>query len=149
MFLVSSCSCLCAIYWSQVLSGEWRCSWCNADRRCSNYIWVINNFCWGAPYIRGFTVIFVNMRCDTFTSYPGTISNKIIQYDWAQMSWLRNNVLQCSRKSLDRTCRTFPLARPKCLMIDFTNLNRIYKDHPTNVWWTMNVFWLRWCTCHI
>ena len=26
-FLVSSCSCLCAIYWSQVLSQEWRCSW--------------------------------------------------------------------------------------------------------------------------
>ena len=43
MFLVSTCSCLCAIYWSQVLSGEWRCSWSSADRRCSNYIWVINN----------------------------------------------------------------------------------------------------------
>ena len=23
---------------------EWRCSWSSADRRCSNYIWVINNF---------------------------------------------------------------------------------------------------------
>ena len=22
----------------------WRCSWNSADRRCSNYIWVINNF---------------------------------------------------------------------------------------------------------
>ena len=30
MFLVSACSCLCAIYWSQVLSGEWRCSWSSA-----------------------------------------------------------------------------------------------------------------------
>ena len=39
MFLVSACSCLCAIYWSQVFSGEWRCSWSSADRRCSNYIW--------------------------------------------------------------------------------------------------------------
>ena len=29
MLLVSACSCLCAIYWSQVLSREWR--WC-----CSN-----------------------------------------------------------------------------------------------------------------
>ena len=28
---------------SQVLSGEWRCSWSSTDRRCSNYIWVINN----------------------------------------------------------------------------------------------------------
>ena len=26
----------------KVLSGEWRCSWSSADRRCSNYIWVIN-----------------------------------------------------------------------------------------------------------
>ena len=29
MFLVSSCSCLCAIYWSQVLSWEW---WCSRSR---------------------------------------------------------------------------------------------------------------------
>ena len=43
MFFVSSCSCLCPIYRSHVLSWEWRCSWSSADRRCSNYIWVINN----------------------------------------------------------------------------------------------------------
>ena len=30
--------------WSQMLSREWRCSWSSADRRCSNYIWVIDNF---------------------------------------------------------------------------------------------------------
>ena len=30
MFLVSACSCLCAIYWSQVLSGAWRCNWSTA-----------------------------------------------------------------------------------------------------------------------
>ena len=58
MFLVSSCSCLCPIHWSQVLSWEWRCSWSSADRRCSNYIWVINNFIADlrATYIRDFTV---------------------------------------------------------------------------------------------
>ena len=41
-----------------MLSREWRCSWSSADRRCSNYIWVIDNFIpyWGASYIRGFTV---------------------------------------------------------------------------------------------
>ena len=44
MFLVSSRSCLRSIHWSQVLSWEWRCCWSSADRRCSNYIWVINNF---------------------------------------------------------------------------------------------------------
>ena len=53
MFLVSFCSCLCAIYWGQVISQEWRCSWSSAGRRCSNYISVSNNFnaCWGATYI--------------------------------------------------------------------------------------------------
>ena len=42
-----------------VLSREWRCSWSSADRRCSNYIWVIDNFiaCKGAPYIRDLTVV--------------------------------------------------------------------------------------------
>ena len=39
MFLVSACSCLCTIYWSQVLNGEWGWSWSSADRRCSNYSW--------------------------------------------------------------------------------------------------------------
>ena len=34
-------------------------SWSSADRRCTNYIWVINNIIAysGAPYIRGLTVI--------------------------------------------------------------------------------------------
>ena len=58
MLLVSSCSCLYPIRWSQVLSWEWRCSWSSADRRCSNYIWVINNLiaCKCASYIRDLTV---------------------------------------------------------------------------------------------
>ena len=57
MFLISSCSYFCSIHWSQVLSREWRCSWSSADRRCSNYIWVIDNCIvyLGATYIRGFT----------------------------------------------------------------------------------------------
>ena len=41
--LVLSCGCLCRIPWSQMLSREWRCSWSSTDRRCSNYIWVIDN----------------------------------------------------------------------------------------------------------
>ena len=58
MLLDSACSCLCATYWSQVLSREWRCSWSSADRRCSNYIGVINNLMAykGASYIRDLTV---------------------------------------------------------------------------------------------
>ena len=56
-----SCGCICQIAWSQMLSREWRCSWSSADRRCSNYIWVIDNsFAYlGVPYIRGFTVYYI------------------------------------------------------------------------------------------
>ena len=74
MFLVSSCSCLCPISWSQMLSWKWRCSWSSADRWCSNYIWVIAH--WGASHIRGLTVIFKTIgwwcppqECDSHT--PG------------------------------------------------------------------------------
>ena len=58
MFLVSSCICLWSIYWSQVLSWRWRWIWSSADRWCSNYIWVINNFIayQGATYITGLTL---------------------------------------------------------------------------------------------
>ena len=42
-------------HWSQVWSPEWRCNWSSANRRCSNYIWVINYFIayYSASYIRG------------------------------------------------------------------------------------------------
>ena len=58
MIVVSSCSCLCPSHWSHMLNREWRCSWSRADRRCSNYIWVVNNFIayYGVSYIRGLTV---------------------------------------------------------------------------------------------
>ena len=44
--------------WSQVLSQEWRCSWSSADKRWSNYIWVIDSLIayWCASYNRDFTV---------------------------------------------------------------------------------------------
>ena len=46
------------MYWSQVLSREWRCSWSSAGRRCSDYICVVNTFIvyLGVSYCRGFTV---------------------------------------------------------------------------------------------
>ena len=61
MILVSFCSCLCPIHWSQLLSREWRCSWTSADRQCSNYILVINIFVayQGATYIRGLIVVIL------------------------------------------------------------------------------------------
>ena len=58
MILVWSCSCRCLIHWTQGLCQEWRCSWSSADRRCSNYIWVMNDYIAykDATYIRGLTV---------------------------------------------------------------------------------------------
>ena len=41
-FLLSYCSCLCLIHWSQVLRREWRCRWSSVDRRliyCINDDW--------------------------------------------------------------------------------------------------------------
>ena len=60
MFLVSSCSCICPIYWSRVLGREWRCSWSS----CCNYIWVINKYVvyQGASNIRGFMVFFLFLQ---------------------------------------------------------------------------------------
>ena len=63
-FLVLSCSCLCPIHWSQMLSWEWRCSWSSVDRRCSNFIWAINKFMTskGSSYIKGLTVTEIQSR---------------------------------------------------------------------------------------
>ena len=78
MFLVSPCCCLCPTHWSHVLSWEWRCSWSSADRRCSNYIWVINNFIayQGAYYTGDFMVDFGDLpkhaprkHCNLLSSY--------------------------------------------------------------------------------
>ena len=64
MRLVSSCSCLCPIRWGQVLSREWRYSWSSADRRCSNYIWVIDNFIayQGASLSKSFCVGYISQH---------------------------------------------------------------------------------------
>ena len=50
----------------------------------------------------------------------------------------RQYIRQCRQKT--STHRTFPMARLKCLMEDFTNLYEIYKAHQTNVWWSHSVF---------
>ena len=91
MFLVSSCSCLRSIHWSQVLSWEWRCSWSSADRRCSNYIWVINNFIayWGATYIIGFTVLMHSIN------FKQNVRQVNTSYQWWRM-WC----CFCRRKTL-------------------------------------------------
>ena len=85
MIVVSSCSCLWPILWSQELNWEWRCSWSSADRRCSNYIWVINNSIAnsGASYMRGLTLGVLG-RCSVNPSGVET------EYFWRTRSilWL-------------------------------------------------------------
>ena len=53
---------VCSVQWSQTLSREWRCSLSSADRRCSNYIWVVDDFIayYGSSYIKGLTVVQSN-----------------------------------------------------------------------------------------
>ena len=104
MFLVFSCSCCGPIHWIHVLSREWRCSWSSADRRCSNYIWVINNFIAysGAPYIRDFTVCFHdnagNMDCfKNSMYYPKKQSLKFIYNVWWNfLLWCPFIIWMCS-----------------------------------------------------
>ena len=82
MFLILSCSFLFPIHWNQVLSSKWRCSWSSADRRCSNYIWVINNFCLlRCSDIRGLTV--------PGTGYCGVFKWLCLRW-WSQSKWRRN-----------------------------------------------------------
>ena len=76
MILVSSWSCLCPIHCSWVSSIEWRCSWSSADRRCSNFIWVIHNLIdyQGASYIKDLTVVYEWIRCCRInSSWPSEV----------------------------------------------------------------------------
>ena len=63
MSLISSCSWICPIHSSQVLSQEWRCSWSSADRQLLQLHLSDQQFYrQGAPYIRGLTVTQIWFR---------------------------------------------------------------------------------------
>ena len=75
-------------------SWEWRCSWSSADRRCTNYIWVINNFIayQGAAYIKDFTVHFwddyqISLRSTNWVIFGSTIGYAINLIKSSQLSW--------------------------------------------------------------
>ena len=113
MLLVSSCSCLCPIHWSQVLCREWRCSRNSADRQWSNYIWVINNFIAlkGAPYIKGLTVYeFLRLGC----------CPRPILWVWQHqaMSDTGSPSLPCGSRA----------ARPEILTSVFTHSDHVFLD---------------------
>ena len=92
MFPVSSCDCLYPIRWSQVLSREWRCSWSSADRRCSNNIWVINNFIayWSASYIRDLTVGVVTPHGSSLVPTKQVTPAIMVGKQPSTRTWIRN-----------------------------------------------------------
>ena len=102
MFLVYPCSCLHSIHWGQVLSWEWKCSWSSADRRCSNYIWVINNFIayWDATYIRGFRVvnIFENLAGVIYIHDAKVLVNFPLEKIQIRNSWCASTNMWCQSR---------------------------------------------------
>ena len=93
----------CAIYWSHVLSWAWRCSWSIANRRCPNYIWVINNFIayQGASNIKDFMVCIVEL-CDWKHWCLDKMANIFQTCSNAEISFRENiyNLIQISQKFL-------------------------------------------------
>ena len=113
MFLISSCICLWLIHWSQVLSREGRCSWSSADRRCSNYIWVINNFIayWGMAYIGGLTVYWIALL-----GYPAVFI-KILFTKWkCHMVGSRICIFVCYITFINYSCVELLLKKANMLL---------------------------------
>ena len=80
-----------------MLSRGWRCSWSSADRRCFNYIWVINRIIayYSAAHIRGLTVYLLlpwgwnklDPRDDRSTLIPNWISNYTHYKKWDEITY--------------------------------------------------------------
>ena len=90
----------------------------------------------------------MKQRADNLKSYPLVVRLQFFaQNSWTDIPDINLHVMDSVHEN-HRTHRTFPMAGPKCLMRDFTNLNRIYKAHRTYVWWIMKVFqvhwWIKW-----
>ena len=79
MLFVQSCNCLCQTHISQVLSRQWRCSSSRTDRRCTDYIWLINTYI--TNYIRDLMILhFLNTtpRSLFHIQYdPRTVSSRL------------------------------------------------------------------------
>ena len=75
-----------------------------------------------------------------------TVGRKPLTNEWTERCvMLETRSPRPSVHENHRTWRTFPMARPICLMRDFTNLIGIYKAHQIKVWWTMKVFFQLHC----
>ena len=80
------------------------------------------------------------MTCQIISWHVGgpVLLPKLIQLLKSANEWffINNGLVQDYSNSVGkkhRTHRTFPMARPKCLMGDFANLYGIYTAHQTNV----------------
>ena len=98
MYLVSSCSCLCPRQWSQVSNREWRCSWSSADRWCSNYIWVIDNFIahYSAFYITDLTVGIGEILSSPYSTVMDRSLSRTNLFDWQGAN------LACEARQIER-----------------------------------------------
>ena len=69
--------------------------------------------------------------------YEYAIATQWYQFHTTDAWWFSLIITSAQKnlKCVDEQCPTFPMAKPKCLTTDFTNLNGIYKSHQTNVWW--------------
>ena len=72
-----------------MLSREWRCIWSSGDRRCSNYIWTIDNFIahQGASYIRDLTLLKKLWKVITYPCHDVSKRGPMSQYGilWPSM----------------------------------------------------------------
>ena len=157
MFLDSACSCLRPIYWSQVFSGEWRCSWSSADRRCSNYVWVISNFIAysSASYIRDLTVeslirwyfnrivVILQQKVEqiviSWTGLRNAYGDNLTKLNWMEIKrtvWLSRSskicLYSCFTKPLSVTTQFSRWTIPKC-----------YGECASMVWMYMKLWFSR------
>ena len=81
MFLIVSCSCLCSIYWSQVLrENEDVVDAAPTGNAPTTPEWsTIFVVYWGVAYIRGLTIVIINF---ILTHAPGICELLICWYDW-------------------------------------------------------------------
>ena len=125
----SMCPVLCSWTWNPLLLVRNE----NAKKKASE-MWMVGN-----PMLWLYFWLKKNDRKILFCPLAQLIAsmNYFIISLWpSDARWRHGNLLyppaQRSWSSVHenhRTCRIFPMARPKCLMRDFTNLNRIYKAH--------------------
>ena len=150
MILASSCCCLWPIHWSQVLSREWRCSWSSADRRCSNYIGVVNNFItyWGATYIRGLTVVgmvvsygLVSVRVNEWVGSGGWWVGREDIHGEVEGGGERETQCCCLEKTNPPITKKTSSYRPLCNQVQaFHGYNAIYMLHTIAYMYHMVLF---------